>query len=260
MGNLIGQKFNRLTVIEKANSINNKPYWICKCDCGNKTIVSENNLKKKNTKSCGCLKHERIVESATTHGMSNTRIYHIWDNMKQRCYNNKNNIYKYYGKIGIKICDEWKNDFMSFYKWSKLNGYSDCLTLDRIDVNGDYEPNNCRWTNMKVQANNKHSTLYITYRNETKPLKYWSAQLGINYHTLFDRIFTLGMTVDEAFNKSVGFKIFKITFKGKAQSLSKWAKDLDIPYTTLQRRINKYGWTIEKAFTTPPLKRKGKKI
>ena len=154
--NLIGQKYGRLTVIERyKNSKNNRVQWKCKCDCGNYKIVTSSDLRSNKIKSCGCLRKEKAIilgkNTNLKHNMTHTRIYRIWISMRNRCYYKKNIAYKNYGKRGIKVCKEWKDDFMNFYNWAINNGYKDDLTIDRIDVNGNYEPNNCRWVDMKQQ-------------------------------------------------------------------------------------------------------------
>lgn len=182
---LIGQKFGRLTVIEKIGA-RKKPcgktimIWKCKCDCGNITEASTNALRSGEKISCGCFRKDREIKRTRTsdsqirnvkdygtgefmqiicteHGLSRTRLYNIWQAMKTRCYNKNHKFYKDYGGRGVKICDEWQHDFMSFRKWAINNGYKDGLTIDRIDVNGNYEPSNCRWATMSVQNKNKRT-------------------------------------------------------------------------------------------------------
>lgn len=157
--NLTNKKVGRLQIIERYGSDKfHRALWKCHCECGNICIVDSNCLIKGTTMSCGCLNHENHIlrPNRKTHGMSNTRLYRIWKAMKKRCYNTNNNDYKkWYGSRGIKVCDEWKNSFINFYNWAKQNGYQDNLSIDRINVNGNYEPSNCRWATAKEQANNK---------------------------------------------------------------------------------------------------------
>ena len=174
---LTGQKFGRLTVIE----LDNRPetrrtYWVCKCECGNITISRSDGLLSGAKKSCGCLKNEISainVSKNHKHKQSHTRIYTIWQGLKSRCYNPTNARYARYGGRGIKVCDEWLNDFTPFYEWALANGYKDNLTIDRIDNNGDYSPDNCRWADIKTQCNNRSSNINITIGNATKTLTEW---------------------------------------------------------------------------------------
>lgn len=134
----------------------------------------------------------------TRHGKSNTRIYKIWDNMKARCYNKNKPKYKNYGARGVAVCQEWKNNFVAFYEWAMHNGYNDNLTLNRIDNNGNYEPENCKWATAKEQMNNTSFNHKITYNGETHTLAEWASCLAINYSTLSKRINKYNWSVERA--------------------------------------------------------------
>ena len=163
MGKLIdltGQRFGRLTVVQRAEiGKRGHALWLCKCACGKDTVVSSSSLRRGATNSCGCLRSEicrnRITTMNTTHGGKGTRLYRIWHDMKQRCYNPKSDHYSLYGGRGISVCSEWLNDFAVFQKWALSHGYRDDLSIDRIDVDGNYSPDNCRWATIKEQNNNK---------------------------------------------------------------------------------------------------------
>lgn len=189
---LSGERFGRLFVVKRVEN-NNKGYaqWLCKCDCGKETIVVTANLKRGHTKSCGCLRKDNTSGekcSLYKHGKYNTKLYKVWHNMKERCLNNNATHYEFYGGRGITICNEWKKDFMSFYNWAINNGYNDNLTIDRINVNGNYEPQNCRWITIKEQANNRRSNHLITYNKETHTMMEWAEIFNINYDTLRFRL------------------------------------------------------------------------
>lgn len=201
---LTGRTFERLTVIKRVeNNKRNEAQWLCKCECGNTKIVAASRLTSGHTKSCGCLHAEKVKTNSKTHGLSKTRLFKIWCGMKKRCTNPKSNRFKNYGGRGITICEEWKNDFQAFYDWSMSHGYTDELTIDRIDVNGNYEPSNCRWVNNKVQANNRTNNKIITYNGESHTLTQWSEITGISQRKLIDRLGKLHWSVDRAFTDRV---------------------------------------------------------
>lgn len=186
---LSGQKFGKLTVIKRVeNDKHGLPRWECKCDCGNTTLVSGQHLRENRIKSCGCLKKN---------GKTKTRLYRIWSSMKNRCENPKRKDYKHYGHKGIEICKEW-HDFLTFYEWANSNGYSENLTLDRIDANGNYEPSNCRWATAKEQCNNRTNNHLITYNGKTLTVSQWAEERNINHDTLFSRINRMNWDISRA--------------------------------------------------------------
>lgn len=186
---LTGQRFGRLYVVrEYGRNKQGKATWLCKCDCGNTKAVYSYSLISGATLSCGCLHKEKLSKASKTHGMTKSRIYKEWANMKSRCNNPKSTYYEYYGGRGIKVCEEWGKDFISFYYWAILHGYVDNLTLDRKDTNSNYEPSNCRWVTMKEQANNKRNNCLLTYKGKTQTVAQWTEETGISYYALIQRI------------------------------------------------------------------------
>lgn len=196
---MISKKFGRLTVIEELQERKNGMIvYKCKCDCGKYTNVRGVQLRNGTIKSCGCLNHEKI----TKHGKYNTRLYNIYRSMITRCYNKHDKQhYKYYGGRGVKVCDEWLNDFMTFYDWAMSNGYRDNLTIDRIDVNGNYEPNNCRWITTYEQNKNRRCSIKIHYKGEIKSISEWikTLNLDVPYITINKRLLEYGYSVEDAF-------------------------------------------------------------
>lgn len=254
---LTGQRFGRLTAIEYAGKDNQMlTLWRCICDCGKEITTRASSLKCGNTQSCGCLQAENTKVRATTHGLTGgrshaNRLYSIWRNMKQRCYNPKAAKYNNYGGRGIAVCEEWINSYVSFHEWAMANGYSDNLTLDRIENNGNYEPLNCRWSTNQEQSNNTRFNRLLTYNEETKTLAQWADEIGLNFTTLKCRLDDYGWDLEKALNAPVGKHQKRIIqYNGKTQTLNKWSKELGINYKLLCGRLLK-GWSIERAFTQP---------
>jgi len=190
---ITGMKFGRLTALyPEETNVRGRFKWICRCDCGKYTKANSSELKSGTRFSCGCARE--------THGMSKTRLYIIWNDMKQRCNYPQLDCYKNYGGRGISYCDEWEK-FEPFAKWALANGYADDLTLDRIDNNGNYSPENCRWTTKEMQDRNKRTNRYITFNGETHTIGDWASMTGIDRTVIAKRL-DKGMPVEEALTKS----------------------------------------------------------
>lgn len=187
--NLIGQSFGRLTVIAegKTRESDNKRkryYWLCQCSCGSQPKeINQNSLLSGEIISCGCYHSEHNHEYGFKHGMSHTRIYTIWSGMIQRCCNPNAKNYPRYGGRGVTVCGEWK-EFKKFYEWSKISGYSDNLTIERLDNNGNYCPENCTWITKQKQMRNTRRNHYIKYNDEELTLTEWARKFDMNVETL----------------------------------------------------------------------------
>lgn len=198
MKNYDGMRFNHITVIKRDHRDDKGRYWFrCKCDCGKEFLIRGGELGR--NKSCGCMTRTYIGEALKTHGEAHTRLYDVWHRMKDRCYRKKHKSYAQYGGRGIKVCPEWMK-YENFRDWAYTSGYdSDAdfmkCTLDRIDVNGDYEPSNCRWVDMKEQCNNRTNNHRLTLNGETHTISEWADITGIQFCTLWRRL-KKGWTVE----------------------------------------------------------------
>jgi hypothetical protein len=183
--NIKGNRYGKLVVVERlpTDGKGKSILWLCKCDCGNETYVRANMLRIGHTQSCGCLAKERLLESVKTHGMSKTRVYNIWCQMRYRCSVKTRPDYKYYGGRGIAVCEEWL-EFEAFYKWAKENGYSDDLSIDRIDNSKGYSPENCRWATVEEQRNNMRSNRRFLVFGEILTLTQIAKKYRVNINTL----------------------------------------------------------------------------
>ena len=197
--NLVGDRFGRVVVLERAGADkHNRALWLCQCDCGNTCIVATNRLTNGTTKSCGCYAKELFQENSKkpVHGMYKSRPFSIWHSMKQRCLNPNCEQFEYYGGKGVKVCEKWMT-FTGFWEDMK-NGYSDELTLDRIDGNGNYERSNCRWATRQEQSENKSSNVCLTIDGITAVFKRHCERYGINYSTAYNRVYKHGYSYEDA--------------------------------------------------------------
>ena len=181
---MTGMKFGRITVVCKDAETpirkDKSSRWMCRCECGTVKSISRGQLLAGETNSCGCLRKEKLTKKYPRSG----RLYQCWCDMKNRCSNPHVEDYDHYGGKGITVCPEWENDYAAFYEWAMANGYKSNLTLDRMDSDGNYCPENCRWTTPAVQTNNRVVTRYLDINGVTKPRSEWAKELGISYRKM----------------------------------------------------------------------------
>lgn len=208
--NLIGERYGRLTVIALDHTNKRQKFWKCVCDCGNEKIVSSGNLRQGNVKSCGCLAKESqikrglasgIGDKTRKHGGFGTKLYGVWAAMIRRCENRNDRYYSDYGGRGIIVCDEWRSDFAAFRQWANETGYREGLTIERVDVNGDYSPNNCKWIPLTEQNRNKRNSVKVEYKGETHTLGDLIKRFGLKSSTTYSQ-FHKGLTFEEILLRS----------------------------------------------------------
>jgi len=198
-----GDKYNRLTIIREVKKVEGYRYFLCKCDCGIFKRLSFKKISCGQTKSCGCLQKEKIIKIQTTHGLYRSKAYKIWASAKGRCLNKNNDRYSSYGGRGIKICKKWLK-FENFYK--DMGERPEGKSIDRIDNDGDYCKENCRWATRKQQANNTRKSIRITYNGETKTLADWVIKTGLQYNTINTRIHR-GWSIKKSLTTDIGGKV-----------------------------------------------------
>ena len=219
----------RLTVVEYVGANKGHSLWKCKCDCGNETVTTTMHLRSNQTRSCGCLLKEyyenkpmsateKTRAANTTHGCTHDRLFRIWTSMRSRCRNAKTPEYKWYGAKGVKVCKEWDENYLAFKQWAYANGYDDTAkmhycSIDRIDPDGDYCPENCRWADIQTQASNKTNVRLIEYNGEKCSISEWARRYGIHPDTLRWRLKKLGWTID----KALTYKPWECNRKGDAE-------------------------------------------
>lgn len=252
---LTGKRFGKLTVIGFSHFKGSHSFWNVKCDCGLEKVIRARQLTSGDTKSCGC-----IGKFSKRYKLDNDRIYRMWNHMLSRCYNKNDSSYYRYGERGIIVCDEWKNSYHTFREWAINNGYSDELSIDRIDNDGNYNPNNCKFSTAKEQMNNTSTNHRIEYKGEIKTVSQWAELYGMDIMQLENRILR-GWDIETALTKPIQSGLDReycdfIKWNGEVHNISEWAKILGIKQTTLNARINAYGWSVDRAFTTPVNRRK----
>ena len=210
MTDLTGCKFHRLTVTGFDRRQGASYFWKCVCDCGETRVVNQSALKGGTTKSCGCLSREqtgiRARKRLTTHGLRGHTLYGTHKRMIKRCYDPRHHAFSHYGGRGIRVCDEWRDQehgLTNFYEWARQNGWERGLSVDRIDVNGNYEPSNCRWVTMADQQKNKRNVRLIEYNGRVLNIAEWALLVGIPRGTLWERIARRQWTIEKALTTPV---------------------------------------------------------
>lgn len=248
---LTGMKFGRLDVISINKNNGKRIRWLCHCECGKEIVVDGCSLRTGNTKSCGCLKKEIIGARRRTHGKANTRVYRIWTGIHTRCTNKSDPRCSIYGGRGIKVCERW-NCFENFLA-DMGEPPDDTYSIDRIDPNGDYEPNNCRWSTAKQQSNNRRNNHRVEYQGKTQTLAQWSEETGISSPTLSYRL-RHGWSASDALKvfprKILHGKGQEFQYMGISLTLSQWAERMNMRFSTLRSRLDN-GWSIDDALSIP---------
>jgi hypothetical protein len=194
---LSNMKFGRLTVLKIDKAVDKRVFWLCQCECGNIKSVAGHCLKCGDTLSCGCLQRENASKKNKKHGLSGTSIYKQWAGIKRRCFNPAFKQFNDYGGRGITMCDEWKNSFISFYEWATKNGHKEGLTIDRINNDGNYEPNNCKWASQKEQCANRRTNRIYTVDGVTDILYNLCKKYSMHMDTVINRM-KKGLAIEDA--------------------------------------------------------------
>lgn len=245
--NIEGLKVGRLTVLSEYKRENGLTFWKCICNCENKSIkfIQYSNLISGKTTSCGCYQEE--LNHEVKHGLSRTRLFRIWKGILKRCYDENNYAYSNYGGRGIRVCDEWliETDYeglYNFYNWAMENGYSDELTIDRINVDGIYEPKNCRWSTYKEQNSNKRNNVYIEIEGESKSLAEWAEFTGIDIRMIHKRVKQgkKGLDIIKPIQK-------RIAEKQSGEKYVSWDKRNKSWRLTIKGKIDRNYKTVEEA-------------
>lgn len=238
-------KFERLKPI-RIVSTSGRTKWLCECDCGNKTIVTQKNLCNGNTKSCGCFSMDS--RRARNKGYRNKdRLYAVWRGMRERCSNPNNTSYRWYGAIGVTVCEEWERDYNTFRKWALENGYDETLprgvqTIERKDPNKSYSPENCEWKTIQQQQRNKRGSVLYEMNGEKHILSEWSEILNVDYNLLRSRVGSYGWSLEQAINEPMYAKAkrkkIKIEYNGELLTVKEWSEKLGITENLIRSRMS----------------------
>lgn len=242
-----GAKFGRLTVVCEDGKRNPR-YFVCACGCGTQKIVRLDSLRRGEIVSCGCYNREISRAKNTKHGLSQGRIYRIWQGVKSRCLNPNNTSYNHYGGRRIVVCSEWM-EFEVFSRWAIANGYRDDLTIERIDVNGNYEPENCSWVPVAEQRRNTTRVHKIEIDGEAKTQRQWAAAVNMHQSTLRHRL-GMGIPLEEAITTPVKPKRL-VEHHGESKNIAEWAREVGVKDATIRQRL-KRGWSIEESLSIAP--------
>ncbi len=239
---VIGNRYGRLQVIKRVDGPGKNAWWLCQCDCGKEATVTGSRLVNGTTKSCGCLQQEVRSTNNLSHGRTGTHLYRVWQNMITRCTNERVGSYKHYGARGISVCDEWRR--FEIFANDMGPTYVPGLTLERIDVNGNYSKNNCTWASRIEQANNRRSNRYITYCGKLMTVAEVAHTVGMPVSILHHRLYD-GWKLEDAL--SVPVKLMK---KPSIRELIRQSGS-QINEVTVRYRLKK-GWAIEEALSIRP--------
>jgi len=248
---ITGKQFGRLTVLSFDHIGRGGAYWLCRCECGEKPIVLSARLANGTTSSCGCLARDRWKASRTTHGLSKHPLYTTWVGMHRRCYDEADDSYPRYGGRGIRVCDGWHGSgglrsFISDMGPKPSRRHS----IDRIDVNGQYEPGNCRWATAAVQGANKENTLRVDHEGSRVALSTVAHQHGLGVASLNWRVQN-GWALEEALAVPMAPPRVLVEFRGEAKEAKEWESVAGVPAKLIVHRIRVYGWGPERAVTEP---------
>lgn len=256
---LAGQKFGRLTVIKRVSTpvhwkTKKRTHWLCKCDCGKETTVLGTSLHRGITISCGCFHRENHTIHGHSVNYKPSPTYYSWECMKARCNNQTNDNYKYYGGKGIRVCERWA-EFKNFLA-DMGERPSKKYTIERLDSNKGYEPENCIWADSFVQNNHKTSNYLITFDNQILSISQWARKLGTSSQTIRGRL-KLGWDIERALTTPLLHHPYPnrgrlfITWNNETLSIAQWARKFNFPYKLLCERMKRYGYTLEQALRTP---------